>query len=960
MPGKEGRGVADNTLRNSIELSGEKQYKAAMAEINRALKEHKSAVKAASAEYDAADEAMRSQTEVVQALETQYDGQQSALQLMNEQLDKVTEQYGENSVEAVRLRTQINNMRAETAKTEAQLRTFRAGLDSVADAAADGDNAVNDMAQSVGGIGEEALSAQDDVAALSKSIADAVGRKVIEFTIGGKALGMLKDGLESAISGAFEGAVSGQTEDALTRALAGNDALSERRTGIKDAVDRTWSFYVDGTTTARDVAAIDTALGNFGIEDEERVKDIIDRIYTIDYAFSQGTQDTINRATSMVNTFGVSWEDALDLMTKGMQDMNDGGAQLLSAYDDYSAVYAQLGYDAEEMYSAIKTAANDKALGKDSTLNKGVENFINTLTSGSKESQEALKALGFEITDLPAKFQEGGETAARATQDILTALLSIEDNAKRNDLGKALFGDKIWTDSAGAIADVILSGYGQIVDASGAAQDAMGAVLDTWEAQSARAGENLGQATEKMVQPFVEAGTEGARAFSDSFEAGNGLISSVVAGLSAGARPLAIAADAAIRESASSMADAAVEAGIEVAHSLFGEKTQAEIEAEIAQIQAAIDDAFARGDIEAAAMLQLNLNALNDEYLGMGQGAAAAFSEGISEGLAAIDGISEQISEKFYAGAQEGTDTSAADTTAQRWVDVLRGSVDAAAAEDEQSEAIKNMLDGMLPDTTALTESMKTYAESHKEAVVAQMEEAYGQEDDEDFEAWKTFQQAMIDSAYDDTVESAGELGEDAAQADVDAIEDAEPDAQDAGEGLGASSVSGVQKGLYGMYDAGAYGADGAVSGLMTGVSAAAAAGRKTAQAYNRAFREELAIASPSRVMYESAGYAVEGVTQALDAGVSEVYARGAALADALAGGYAAGTERYAGADAPQGGAQSIREEIVDALCAALGQVGFYVDGERLGGVTATGVSREISRKASGTMAGRFAAVKGW
>ena len=67
------------------------------------------------------------------ALERVLETQAEALRLMNEQLDKTEAAYGKNSREATELRTRINNMRAEMARTEAQVRQFYQRMDDAAD-----------------------------------------------------------------------------------------------------------------------------------------------------------------------------------------------------------------------------------------------------------------------------------------------------------------------------------------------------------------------------------------------------------------------------------------------------------------------------------------------------------------------------------------------------------------------------------------------------------------------------------------------------------------------------------------------------------------------------------------------------------------------------------------------------------------------------------------------------------
>lgn len=513
--------MSDTTIRTKIVIEGEKQYKAAMADINRQLKETKSALSAAAAEYANADGATRTTAQQTEALNQSLDQQRQRLALMEEQLGKVEDAYGKNSKQAVELRTKINNARTEMAKTETQMRGFTDGLDAITDASGQTGEGLDGAAKSLENIGDSAQQAQGDVQDLAASIGDVVGQKLIEFEVSKKALEVLSEGIKWAIGEAIQG----EQEDAQALALAGNPEIAERRRKIKDEVDRRWSGQRSGDQTVSDVAAVDTALGNAGITDDAYITRITNEVITLDQVFGQSTQDTINRATSMVNTYGISWNHALDLMTKGMQDFSDGGAQMLNAYEDYSQVYQQLGYDADNMYSALKSASNDQSLGKDSNLNKGVENFVKTLESGSKESKTALKELKLESDDIPAKMRAGGDAAAEAVQRVLTGLKDIKDEAKRDELGKTLFGDKIWTETNGQIIDTILAGYQKVGDVAGATEDAMIAKTDTIKDAWSGTVERISQEASEATAPVLEAGKDVLQTLNQNIDETGGVIS---------------------------------------------------------------------------------------------------------------------------------------------------------------------------------------------------------------------------------------------------------------------------------------------------------------------------------------------------------------------------------------------------------------------------------------------------
>lgn len=669
--------MSDTTIRTKIVIEGEKQYKAALADINRQLKETKSALSVAAAEYANADSATRTTAQQTEALNLSLEQQRQRLALMEEQLGKVEDAYGKNSRQAVELRTKINNARVEMAKTETQMRGFTDGLDAITDASGQTGEGLDGAAKSLENIGDSAHQAQGDVQDLAASIGDVVGKKLIEFEVGKKALEGLRDGIKWALGEAIQG----ETEDAQALALAGSPEVAERRRKIKDEVDRRWAGQRSGDQTVSDVAAVDTALGNAGITDDEYITRITNEVITLDQVFGQSTQDTINRATSMVNAYGITWDHALDLMTKGMQDFSDGGAQMLNAYEDYSQVYQQLGYDADNMYSALKSASNDQTLGKDSNLNKGVENFVKTLTNGSEDSKTALKELKLESSDIPAKMREGGDAASEAVQRVLTGLQSIEDKAKRDDLGKTLFGDKIWTETNGQIVDTILAGYQKVGDVAGATEDAMTAKLDTFSDAVAGTQERVSQAVSETANPFLDLGKEAAQSFNTGFdEYGGGLL-----GLGAGISQTVIETVGGnvhklvdpVIEAVESKVDEAKEAGSQligaVAEGFTGTKSQEQIDSAKQELRQLYEDALNVGDLISAGQYLQDYEALYGSFYDAGEESASGMSEGVESKSADVSDAAAGLADdatQAVSDKKDGMQTAAEDLT-QAGVDAI-------------------------------------------------------------------------------------------------------------------------------------------------------------------------------------------------------------------------------------------------------------------------------------------------
>lgn len=491
------------TISNKIVLEGEAEYKRALADINSRLRENKSAMKAAAAEYDAAGDSMEAMYRYGDSLERTMASQNEALGLMSEHLDRVEACYGKNSREANELRTKINNMRVELAKTQTQMRQFEGSMDAASDAGDDLKAGMDAGSLGLEQVGEAAERASEDVQDLSQSIADTMGKKIIDFVIAGKAFDTLKDGLSQAVTWAIGEGVDGLRERGYMQSGTGDVQLTQSRLDVKDQVDRLWSGRMDGMATAAAVETVDTVMDNLSQVMPGTVAEVTNAAIFQQERFGASVGEQMSRADAMVKTFGIDWMDAFDLMTLGFQNSHDGGEMMLRMFDENAQVFRQMGYDADDMFSTILSAVNNEELGKDSNLNKGMMALISTVTDGSKESLKTLKTLGIEAKDIGVKAQQGGETAAAAYQLVLDRLLSVEDVTKRNELGAALFGEKVWTATGGDIANALLAGFGQTIEADGVTQAAMNALLDnigdSWAGLKERASQQVGAATEGLA-----------------------------------------------------------------------------------------------------------------------------------------------------------------------------------------------------------------------------------------------------------------------------------------------------------------------------------------------------------------------------------------------------------------------------------------------------------------------------
>ncbi|MDD7175800.1 MAG: hypothetical protein PUH70_12145 [Clostridiales bacterium] len=696
------------TISNKIVLEGEAEYKRALADINSRLRENKSAMKAAAAEYDAAGDSMEAMYRYGDSLERTMASQNEALGLMSEHLEKVEACYGKNSREANELRTKINNMRTELAKTQTQMRQFESSMDAASTAGDDLKAGMDAGSAGLEQVGEAAGRANEDVQELSQSIADTMGKKIIDFVIAGKAFDTLKDGLSQAVTWAIGEGVDGLRERGYMQSGTGDVQLTEARMDVKDQVDRLWSGRMDGMATAAAVETVDTVMDNLSQVMPRTVAEVTNAAIFQQERFGASISEQMQRADAMVKTFGVDWMDAFDLMTLGFQNSHDGGEMMLRMFDENAQVFRQMGYDADDMFSTILAAVNNEELGKDSNLNKGMMELISTVTDGSKESLDTLKALGIEAKDIGIKAQQGGETAAAAYQLVLEQLLSVEDVAKRNELGAALFGDTVWTATGGDIASALLAGFGQTIETEGVTQAAMDALLDnigdSWAGLKERMGQQAGEATEGLVQAandFVK----------DVNEQTDRLGGDVLKGASQAAANLIEGKVEDIKDEGNRLMDAT-----------------ADLYAQLEALDEQINNAWMSGDNVEALTLEAQKQQLIDEIATVKQEVMDGFGEVGTEAASSLEDKAEDMRTAGETLTDEavgavtdaqGDMQSAADSLGQSGVTGLEDALAdmRGASEDAVDGAVAELYGGVSRAYAAGQATGKAYARGYKSAL---------------------------------------------------------------------------------------------------------------------------------------------------------------------------------------------------------------------------------------------------
>lgn len=266
----------------------------------------------------------------------------------------------------------------------------------------------------------------------------------------------LKDTLKKLAAGFALGAAIKKTADAVVGCVKRADELKESlntlqtQTGATDEEmqglgDSLKNIYADNYGESFDdiavaLAEVKNQTNLTGTELERTTENALALSDTFDFEIQESTR----AADMMMKQFGVTSDEAFNLIAQGAQNGLDKNGNLLDSINEYSVHFKQLGFDAEDMFNMFSNGAKAGVFDVDK-LGDAVKEFGIRCKDGSNTTIEVFESLGFNADELQQKFAQGGESAQDAFQEVVTALNNCDDEVVKNTAGVNLFGT-MWED----------------------------------------------------------------------------------------------------------------------------------------------------------------------------------------------------------------------------------------------------------------------------------------------------------------------------------------------------------------------------------------------------------------------------------------------------------------------------------------------------------------------------------
>lgn len=199
----------------------------------------------------------------------------------------------------------------------------------------------------------------------------------------------------------------------------------------------------------------------------EELQSATERALLLRDTFEFEVNESTRSAKMLMDQFGLSSDEAYNLIVQGAQNGLDKNGDLLDTINEYSVHFNQLGIGAEEMFNMLINGAENGTFSVDK-LGDAVKEFGIRVKDGTAD--DAFKELGLSVDVTKEKFGAGGAAAKEALEQVTTALFNMDDPIQQNLLGVTMFGT-MWEDLGVDGVKALVDMQGEISTTSAALED---------------------------------------------------------------------------------------------------------------------------------------------------------------------------------------------------------------------------------------------------------------------------------------------------------------------------------------------------------------------------------------------------------------------------------------------------------------------------------------------------------
>ena len=266
------------------------------------------------------------------------------------------------------------------------------------------------------------------------------------------------------------------------------------------------AIYENGFGESLDAVsdALITVRQNLGDLNDADLSYVTQGVMTLSDTLGMDTTESIRGVNALMDGFGLSAQEAMDLFVSGAQQGLNYSDELGDNLAEYGPRFAEMGFSASEYFSILKAGADNGAYSLDK-VNDFLNEFQTSLSDGRMDEQ--IGKFSQATQDLFQSWKEGGATGQQVFQAVMGELSKMPDGYEKAQLASALWSS-LGEDNAMGMINALGNVEDSFGDVAGAAGEAGDAASDTFAGKMQSAMRELQGAIEPLGEPLLNIATK--------------------------------------------------------------------------------------------------------------------------------------------------------------------------------------------------------------------------------------------------------------------------------------------------------------------------------------------------------------------------------------------------------------------------------------------------------------------
>lgn len=399
-----------------------------IADFKKSIQDAQRQIRLANAEFKAASSGMddwSSSADGINAklkqLRSTLQAQETVLNALERQYAEVAQEQGENSRAAQELAIKINNQKAAINNTNRSINQYEQALGEIDSESSQAESSAEELAESIEDAGENAKKAEGGFTVLKGALASLVA-----------------DGIKAAVSGLKDLTVEliNDSSNAYAQFAAATgtatDAMGEYEEAIKNVYKNNFGDSLEDV--AEKMAKVKEVTGEL---DASKLEDMTEKVMTLEDTFDMDISETLRGVQALMNNFGLTSEEAFDLISSGAQNGLNYTDELGDNLSEYSAKFSEAGYSAEEYFQLLQNGTDGGAYNLDK-VNDAINEVTTRLADGT--ISDSLGSFSEKTQDVFKAWQNGEATQKEVINSIVSDIQNTTGEQEKMNLAALAFG----------------------------------------------------------------------------------------------------------------------------------------------------------------------------------------------------------------------------------------------------------------------------------------------------------------------------------------------------------------------------------------------------------------------------------------------------------------------------------------------------------------------------------------